>query len=155
VKIERQLHALQLGFKPARISLKKEANVIEVIWGSAREKPISSKLLADSLAADRTLDGYLYLGYPVIGSPLGPMKMDALLISPTVGLIAFDLVEGTELGEFKARQDEIASMLEVRLKPHPGLKSGRALKFDINVVTFAPAKPILPDVEIRITWPTG
>lgn len=121
--------------------------MIEVIWGSAREKPISSKLLADSLAADDTLDGYLYLGYPVIGSPLGPMKMDALLISPTAGLVAFDLVEGTELGDFKARQDEIASMLEVRLKPHPGLKNGRALKFDINVVTYAPAKPMLPDVE--------
>ena len=38
-------------------------------------------------------------------------------------------------------------MLEVRLKPHPGLKSGRALLFDINVVTYAPAKALLPDVE--------
>ena len=126
---------------------KKEIDVIEVIWGSAREKPISSKLLADALVADDALDGYLYLGYPVIGSPMGPMKMDALLISPTVGLIAFDLVEGTELGDFKARQDEVASMLEVRLKPHPGLKNGRELKFAINVVTYAPAKPILPEVE--------
>ena len=121
--------------------------MIEVIWGSAREKPVASKLLADAIAADSSLDGYLYLGYPVIGSPLGPMKMDALLISPTFGLVAFDLVEGTELGDFKARQDEMASMLDVRLKPHPGLKNGRTLKFEINVVTYAPAKVILPEFE--------
>lgn len=98
------------------------------------------------------------------------MKMDALLISPTVGLVAFDLVEGTELGDFQERQDEIASMLEVRLKPHAGLKTGRALKFDINVITYAPAKPMLPQAdppyflanevslleEIRaFNWPAG
>jgi superfamily I DNA and RNA helicase len=97
------------------------------------------------------------------------MKMDALLVSPTFGLVAFDLVEGAELGDFRARQDEIASMLEVRLKPHAGLKSGRELKFDINVITYAPAKSLLPDVEApyflanqaslpeiirRFTWPT-
>lgn len=121
--------------------------MIEVIWGSAREKPVASKLLAEALTRNTSIDGYLYLGYPVIGSPTGPMKMDALLISPTVGLIAFDLVEGTELGNFQERQDEIASMLEVRLKPHAGLKNGRTLKFEINVITYAPAKPILQNVE--------
>ncbi|HEY1102522.1 MAG TPA: hypothetical protein VGE70_03775, partial [Burkholderiaceae bacterium] len=74
--------------------------MIEVIWGSAREKPIASKLLADCLTGDGAIEGYLYLGYPVIGSPTGPMKMDALLVSSTVGLVAFDLVEGTDLGNF-------------------------------------------------------
>ena len=68
-------------------------------------------------------------------------------MSDKVGLIAFDLVEGTELGEFQNRQDDIASMLDVRLKPHPGLKVGRELKFDIQVVTYAPAKPTTPIVE--------
>lgn len=117
--------------------------MIEVIWGSAAEKPVSSRSLAEDVAA---LDGegYLYLGYPIIGSPTGPMRLDALLVSPTYGLVAFDLVEGTDLGAFTPRQDEIASMLEVRLKPHAGLKSGRELLFDINVVTYAPAKTLLP-----------
>jgi hypothetical protein len=57
------------------------------------------------------------------------------------------LVEGLELGDFQARQDDIASMLEVRLKPHPGLKTGRLLKFDINVVTYAPARQTLPETQ--------
>lgn len=121
--------------------------MIEVIWGSAKEKPISSRSLAEELSANLAGDGYLYLGYPIIGSPTGPMKLDALLVSPTFGLVAFDLVEGTDLDEFRARQDEIASMLEVRLKPYAGLKTGRSLKFEINVVTYAPAKAHLPDTE--------
>lgn len=120
--------------------------MIEVIWGSAAEKPISSRSLAEDVAA-LDGDGYLYLGYPIIGSPTGPMRLDALLVSPTYGLVAFDLVEGTDLSAFRQRQDEVASMLEVRLKPHPGLKAGRALLFDINVVTYAPAKALLPHVE--------
>ncbi len=36
-------------------------------------------------------------------------------------------------------------MLDVRLKPYPGLKNGRQLKFDIHVVTYCPAKPLHPD----------
>ncbi len=120
--------------------------MIEVIWGSAAEKPNSSRSLAEKVAALQG-NGYLYLGYPIIGSPTGPMRLDALLVSPTYGLVAFDLVEGMDLSEFEQRQDEVASMLEVRLKPYPGLKSGRKLQFEINVVTYAPAKRSLPVVE--------
>lgn len=121
--------------------------MIDIIWGSAREKPESSKSLADELSSIGGLSGYLYLGYPVIGSPTGPIKFDALLVSDTAGLVGFDLVEGTELGDFQSRQDDIASMLDVRLKPHAGLKDKRALKFEIGVVTYAPAKPVIPLVE--------
>lgn len=121
--------------------------MIEIIWGSAREKPESSRSLADELSSIAGLSGYLYLGYPVIGSPTGPIKFDALLVSNTAGLVGFDLVEGTELGDFQSRQDDIASMLDVRLKPHAGLKDKRALKFEIGVVTYAPAKSVIPVVE--------
>lgn len=116
--------------------------MIDVIWGASKDKPVSSRLLAETLRGFGELSGYLYIGYPIIGSPTGPVKFDALLMSKTLGLVAFDLVEGTELGDFEARQDEIASMLEVKLKPYSKLKEGRKLKFDINVVTFAPAKNI-------------
>ena len=75
--------------------------MIEVIWGSAQEKPNASRALADALTADQQASGYLYVGYPVIGSPTGPMKLDAPLVSETFGLIAFDLVEGTELESSK------------------------------------------------------
>lgn len=119
--------------------------MIEVIWGTSQEKPVSSRLLAEDFAQDPSLDGYLYLGYPVIGTPTGPLKLDGLLVSPQLGLVAFDLVEGTDIGEYESRQDEIASMLDVRLKPYPGLKNGRQLKFEIHVVTYCPAKQNHPD----------
>jgi superfamily I DNA and RNA helicase len=121
--------------------------MVNVIWGSNKEKPESSSALADLLVDFHGASGYLYIGYPIVGSPLGPVKFDALLVSEELGLIAFDLVEGTDLGEFRARQDEIASMLEVKLKPYPKLKNGRELKFDISVITFAPVKKNLPVVE--------
>lgn len=121
--------------------------MIEVIWGSAQDKPLCSKSLADVISRIPDTSGYLYIGYPVISAPSGPLKLDGLLVSPEVGLIAFDLVEGTDMGDFKARQDDVASMLEVRLKPYAALKSGRNLKFDINVVTYAPVKQILPSAE--------
>lgn len=121
--------------------------MINVIWGSAREKPESSRSLAEELSSIKDLTGYLYLGYPVIGSPTGPMKFDALLVSDVAGLVGFDLVEGVDLGDFRTRQDEIASMLDVRLKPYPGLKDRRKLKFEIPVVSYAPAKQSVPDVE--------
>lgn len=121
--------------------------MINVIWGSAREKPESSKSLASALSLIDDLSGYLYLGYPIIGSPTGALKLDALLVSSDVGLVAFDLVEGVDLEDFRSRQDDIASMLEVRLKPYSRLKDRRTLKFEIQVVTYAPAKNTLPDVE--------
>ncbi|MGR5187606.1 DEAD/DEAH box helicase [Photobacterium damselae] len=113
--------------------------MVKVIWGTNKEKPIASKQLADFITS-LDIDGYLYIGYPIIGAPTGPMKFDALLLSEQKGIVAFDLIEGNELGDYHARQDEIASMLEVKLKPYESLKRGRQLKFEIKTVTFIPAK---------------
>lgn len=122
--------------------------MLNIIWGSNKEKPEAAKALADILGTHPFYkDSYLYIGYPVIGSPLGPVRFDALLISQEHGLVAFDLVEALDLNDFSARLDEIASMLEVKLKPYPHLKNGRDLRFDINTITFAPAKKTIPNSE--------
>ncbi|MFL9812241.1 ATP-binding domain-containing protein [Stutzerimonas sp. VN223-3] len=121
--------------------------MLNIVWGSNKEKPEAAKALADILASEIGGEGYLYVGYPVVGSPLGPVKFDSLLLSRKYGLFAFDLVEGLELGDYKSRLDDIASMLEVKLKPYPTLKQGRNLKFPINSVTFAPAKRSVPESE--------
>lgn len=119
--------------------------MLNIIWGSNKEKPEAAKALAALLSADAFhADGYLYIGYPIMGSPLGPVKFDALLLSKQYGLIAIDLVEGIELAGFEQRLDDIASMLEVKLKPYPALKEGRNLKFEIHTFTFAPAKKSIP-----------
>lgn len=120
--------------------------MIKVVWGSNQSAPVVSEQLANEVKKLHQDDGYLYIGYPIVGTPRGPMKCDALLLSKTHGLIAFDLVEGKELGEYETRQDEIATMLEVKLKPFPELKDRRNLKFDINTITFCPTAK-LPQVS--------
>lgn len=120
--------------------------MLNIIWGSNKDKPEAAKALASLLSADAFhADGYLYIGYPIMGSPLGPVKFDALLLSRQYGLIAFDLVEGLDFDGYEQRLDDIASMLEVKLKPYPALKTGRKLKFDIHTFTFAPAKKSIPE----------
>lgn len=120
--------------------------MLNIIWGSNKDKPEAAKALASLLSSDAFhADGYLYIGYPIMGSPLGPVKFDALLLSRQYGLIAFDLVEGLDFDGFEQRLDDIASMLDVKLKPYPALKTGRKLKFDIRTFTFAPAKKSIPE----------
>lgn len=121
--------------------------MIEVIWGTTKDKPESSRALAKALSDLRDASGHLYIGYPVIASPSGPVRLDALLVSKQFGIVAFDLVEATDLGEYKQRQDDVATMLEVKLKPYSELKRGRELKFPIDVVTFAPVKTNPPPPE--------
>lgn len=122
--------------------------MLSVVWGSNKDKPQAADALVELLTRTAAEDdGYLYIGYPIVGSPLGPIKFDALLVSKKYGLIGFDLVEATDLGGYEARQDDIASMLEVKLKPYPSLKKGRQLAFEIGTITFAPAKHVLPETH--------
>lgn len=122
--------------------------MLNIIWGSNKDKPEAAKSLASLISAGLSADeGYLYIGYPIMGSPTGPIKFDALLLSKQHGFIAFDLVEGLELDSYKERLDDIASMLDVKLKPYPNLKKGRDLKFNINTFTFSPAKTRIPESD--------
>ncbi len=43
------------------------------------------------------------------------------------------------MGDYSARQDDLANKIEVRLNLHRELVAGRDLKVPLNVVTFAPA----------------
>ena len=67
---------------------------LEVIRGTSR-KPASSKELDDILSSRDDLNGLLFIGHPIVRTSSGPFPIDALLISEDVGIIAFDLIEGT------------------------------------------------------------
>jgi superfamily I DNA and RNA helicase len=110
---------------------------LSIIHGT-NDKPAATEALISDLR-DQDLDGQLLIGYPVIASPDGRYAIDALLVSPDHGLVCFDLVEGTELGDHAARQDEAYNRLYARLMPHQGLVRRRNLLVDITTVTYAPA----------------
>jgi hypothetical protein len=58
--------------------------MINTVWGST-DKPVSSKQLATLLAAKRDLEGTLYFGYPIIGTPDGSFPIDASFVSASKG----------------------------------------------------------------------
>jgi superfamily I DNA and RNA helicase len=111
--------------------------MIETIWGTTR-KPASSRKLAERLENSGVL-GTLYIGYPILGTPSGAFPFDAILLSPEHGVVVFDLVEGTNLGDYRQRQDDFFSKLTAKLIQYPALLRRRELSVKVSVVTFAPA----------------
>lgn len=121
--------------------------MINTVWGST-DKPIASKRLAQILGAEEDLEGTLYIGYPIIGTPEGSFPIDALLLSPTKGMVLFSVVEGKALPDYAEAQDEGFNKMQAKLRQHQNLIRKRKLLVDIRTVTFAPAIPQLdPDNE--------
>ncbi|HNP82734.1 MAG TPA: ATP-binding domain-containing protein [Nitrospira sp.] len=112
--------------------------MINTVWGST-DKPVSSSLLAEILRAEDDLDGTLYIGYPIIGTPEGSFPIDALLVSPTKGLVLFSVVEGKNLPDYAETQDEGFNKMQAKLLQHQSLIRKRKLLVDIHTLTFAPA----------------
>ena len=110
---------------------------IDVIRGT-NAKPVASRSLADTMATCQNVSGQLFIGYPIVSTPDGPHRIDALLVSPDRGLVVFDLVESTVLDNFQVRQDDSANKLEARLKTHRALLQRRRLRIPIHTLSFAP-----------------
>lgn len=113
--------------------------MISVING-ASEKPVTSQTLRKWLTNHDELEGTLYIGYPIIGTIDGAYEIDALLVSPSNGIVVFNLIEGGDLpGYFESIQDECFNMLEAKLKQYKELSIKRELLVNLTVVTVAPA----------------
>lgn len=113
--------------------------MINTIWGTTA-KPESSKQLALQMESIDGLEGTLYIGYPIIGTPEGPFPFDALLLSPTKGVIAFSVVEGKDInGNFEVVLDECYNKLHAKLLQYATLTKKRQLAVNINTILYAPA----------------
>ena len=118
---------------------------IDVIRGTSA-KPVASRSLADTMATCQNVSGQLFIGYPIVSTPDGPHRIDALLVSPDRGLVVFDLVERTVLDGFQVRQDDSANNLEARLKTHRALLQRRSLRIPIHTLSFAPGAHCPEDI---------
>ena len=86
------------------------------------------------------LEGYFYLGYPVLGGLDGKIKVDALLVCKQYGLVIFDLEMSAD-GNTEDKivlLDELYNNMEARLKRYGYLSKRRNLQIPINVVSYAP-----------------
>ncbi|MCX8517460.1 MAG: ATP-binding domain-containing protein [Rhodoferax sp.] len=102
-------------------------------------KPVASRELETALSETDGLSGECFFGYPLIATPEGRYFLDATVVTSEKGIILFDLVEGTDVGKYDVRQDDLVNKIEAKLKLHKDLVKGRSLIPPIQVLTFAPA----------------
>lgn len=102
--------------------------------------PVTSAKLAQYFEGKTDIDGYLYLGYPIIGVVDGGYQIDALLISEKHGAVVFHLFEGTFDPDINTAdiQDESYTKFESKLKQHKELTQGRDLAVTLTVPVYAP-----------------
>lgn len=111
--------------------------MLNIIMG-ATQKPLASEELKKFFTENQNLEGYLYIGYPIIGTVEGAFPIDALWISKKHGLVIFNLVENKDIENYQDIQDDCANKFEAKLKGYKQLVEKRNLCVDINVLTFAP-----------------
>ncbi|WP_036346730.1 DEAD/DEAH box helicase [Micromonospora sp. CNB394] len=103
------------------------------------DKPVASESLARFFESADGVDGQLFIGYPIIGGIEGKHPIDAVYVSPTQGVVVFDLVEGLDVSGYQDRQDDAATRLKSRLLGYKELVRRRDLAVAIHTVTYAPA----------------
>ena len=82
--------------------------------------------------------GELVTGYPVMPSADNGYAMDALLVSPDLGILCFDIIEGRDTNDYVARQDRNFNLLSSRLYKHSNLILDRALRPKLESISFGP-----------------
>lgn len=112
--------------------------MITVINGVTSKQVLADELI--SVLNAMNLDGYFYLGYPVLGGMDGKIKVDALLICKQYGLVIFDLEMSSEddIENKMLLLDNLYNNMEARLKRYSYLSNRRKLQVPINVLCYAP-----------------
>ncbi|WP_058569847.1 DEAD/DEAH box helicase [Xylella fastidiosa] len=109
------------------------------ITRGVNNKPVATDLLQQALTLLQGICGEVFIGYPLIATPDGKYSIDATLVSPSTGIVLFDLIEGTDAKDYAERQDDLANKIEARLRLHRELVKGRQLQVPVSVISFAPA----------------
>ena len=112
--------------------------MVSIVTG-ATHKPMASRQLADFFESHTEWDGYLYIGYPIIGTADGPYPIDAMYLSRGKGLVIFNLVENADIENYEEKQDDSYNKMEAKLRNFKDLMYKRDLCIKISVITFAPA----------------
>ena len=120
--------------------------MVTIITGTTN-KPMASEQLKSYFHANHEFTGYLYIGYPIIGTVNGAYPIDALWISPEKGLVIFNLIEGKDVNDYEDAQDDCANKVEAKLKGYKQLMQKRKLCVNIHVITFAPTIIRIPDLD--------
>jgi len=116
--------------------------MVNIITGTTN-KPMATEQLKSFFNSHEDLSGYLYIGYPIIGTVNGAFRIDALWLSKDKGIVVFNLIEARDISGYEDYQDDCANKIEAKLRGYKELVSKRTLCVNISVVTFAPALKII------------
>ncbi|AUQ41085.1 ATP-binding domain-containing protein [Yersinia ruckeri] len=110
--------------------------MIDFVFGK-KDNPQAVENLVDCLSK-LSLDGTLYIGYPIFDVDDESILTDALLVTKEHGVVAFDLStsDENELEEIINYQDDIYRGLLKRFLNEKTLLTRRKLNFDINIFSF-------------------
>jgi superfamily I DNA and RNA helicase len=121
-------------------------DMLQVVYGNTKNKLVADRLV--TALQPLSLEGTLYIGYPVLASAEEPVSIDALLVSRQRGLVAFIFASGVAAGSdgdawarLKNEQDRVYFALTTHLSRHNLLRKGRKLGFEPNIVTLMPTTP--------------
>ena len=142
---------------PSKPSLR-DSRDLDVVNGSTTKSVVSSSLV-ECLRNQPQCTGRLFIGYPIARTSTEEKCIDALWVSPDYGIIAFDLIEGTQLGDYVDHQEDIANQLEIQVRRGESrLVRKRKLVVPVDVVSYSPvdldgerveAYPVLNSESIR------
>lgn len=117
---------------------------LEIVYGESRNRQIASEL-AEVLESFVGV-GTVYLGYPVLTTADHKVNVDALLVSPERGLVAFLIADEQPSDEEDWRrlideQDRLFAVLESHLARHDALRRGRGLALEPQTATILGTDP--------------
>ena len=110
---------------------------LDIVRG-ASTKPAASLALVQAFKGTSGLAGQLFIGFPIVRTATGPQAVDALWISEAKGIVAIDLVEGDDVGDYKDRQDNAFNAIVSSLRLDRRLVVRRKLRIPVNTLSFAP-----------------
>ncbi|MDE0268639.1 MAG: ATP-binding domain-containing protein [Acidimicrobiaceae bacterium] len=93
--------------------------------------------------------GELIIGFPIVKSSDGPHLIDATLISPDLGVVCLDIIEGSDPRGHRERQDDMYTSMHSQLFMHRSLIKRRSLTVPIVTASYAPAvsRTNTPDIN--------
>ncbi|MCG8573363.1 MAG: ATP-binding domain-containing protein [Flavobacteriales bacterium] len=109
------------------------------------KKIASSQALVEFFKQKDSLNGKLYIGYPILYTGGENIILDAIWISPEKGIIVFDLIEGTTFENKEEYRDKLYNKVESELRSYSELTRRRDLLIPIEVITYSPESSVLPD----------
>jgi superfamily I DNA and RNA helicase len=111
---------------------------VEIIR-SHMSKPAAMERLVAAFNDAALSEGTLWVGFPLLSDSMSTYSVDALFLSRQHGIVIFDVVEGQELGNFSARQDDLSRLVQAKLLREKSLSRKGVLLVPSTASTFAPA----------------